>query len=83
MQIFFAQLYKNLTSTGYAEDLRQKIDDKKTYSDPLHYGAEYGTSVDHGTAHVSILAPNGDAVAVTTSVNTQYDKIEIITSALV
>lgn len=69
IKIFLLQLYKNLTSTDYAEILRQKIDDKKTYADPLHYGAEYETSADRGTSHVSIIAPNGDAIAVTSSVN--------------
>lgn len=63
------QLYKNLTSADYAEVLRQKIDDTRTYTDPSHYGAEYGTSVDRGTSHASIIAPNGDAISVTTSIN--------------
>ena len=27
---------------------------------------------DHGTAHVSVLAPNGDAVAVTTTINLHF-----------
>ena len=32
----------------------------------------YGSSnflIDHGTAHTSLIAPNGDAVAVTSSIN--------------
>jgi len=37
--------------------------------DPAHYGAVHYSVDDHGTAHVSIIAPNGDAAAITSTVN--------------
>lgn len=63
------ELYKNITSSAYADEIRQKIDDRKAYTDPIHYGAEDQSANDRGTSHISILAPNGDAIAVTSSIN--------------
>lgn len=60
---------KNLTSGEYGESIREKIDDTKTFQDPKHYGAEFDIVSDKGTSHTSIIAPNGDAVSVTTSIN--------------
>lgn len=62
-------LLSNLSDTGYANDIRGLIDDKQTSNDTKHYGASYAIEEDHGTAHVSIIAPNGDAVAITGTIN--------------
>lgn len=56
----------------YADNLRAKINIHRTFSDPKHYGAEYETKEDHGTAQISILAANGDAVSITSSINGMY-----------
>jgi gamma-glutamyltranspeptidase/glutathione hydrolase/leukotriene-C4 hydrolase len=58
-----------LQSKEYANIIRQKIEDNRTYSDPQHYGAVYYSADDHGTAHLSVLAPNGDAASITSTVN--------------
>jgi len=58
-----------LQSNDYGIKIRQKIDDTRTYTDPTHYGAVRYSVDDHGTAHVSIIAPNGDAASITSSVN--------------
>lgn len=63
------ELVRNLTSPSYAESIRQMIDDKTTKTNPEEYGAQYKTVDNNGTAHISILAPNGDAVSITSSVN--------------
>lgn len=63
------QLIKDLTSAEYSESIRQKIDDTKTYENADHYGAEFLNRTEYGTSHVSILAPNGDAISATTSIN--------------
>ncbi|XP_031840741.1 scoloptoxin SSD14 isoform X2 [Nomia melanderi] len=64
------ELTKNLTSRNYAHLTQMQIDDHRTWDDPNHYGAvTFGTAKDHGTAHVSVLAPNGDAVAATSTIN--------------
>ena len=64
------QSLKNLTSKDYARSIRNKIDDTRTWNDPVHYGAQNsGNTEDHGTAHISVIGDNGDAVSVTSSVN--------------
>lgn len=63
------ELAQNLTSPEYAEAVRLKINDKRTFDDPKYYGAEFEVVNDHGTSHLSVIAPNGDAIAITTSVN--------------
>ncbi|GFS58532.1 glutathione hydrolase 1 proenzyme [Trichonephila inaurata madagascariensis] len=50
---------------------QKRIDDERTYS-PDHYGVNVTVHEDHGTAHVSIIAPNGDAVSVTSTVNAYF-----------
>ncbi|XP_055533059.1 scoloptoxin SSD14-like [Wyeomyia smithii] len=66
------ELIRNLTSLDYADYIRDKIDDYRTYTDYKFYGADFTTSEDHGTAHVSVLAPNGDAVSVTSTINDYF-----------
>lgn len=56
-------------STEFADEIRQKINDTHTSSDPMYYGGQYDVTEDRGTAHISILAPNGDAISVTSSIN--------------
>lgn len=63
------QIVRNLTSQEYVQQIKAKIDDTKTYSDPRHYGAEDSLTEDHGTCQHSFLAPDGSAVSVTASVN--------------
>ncbi|XP_071855674.1 scoloptoxin SSD14 isoform X1 [Bombus fervidus] len=64
------ELTKNLTSKTRAQETQMMIDDHKTWDDPAHYGARMLSSAkDQGTAHVSVLAPNGDAVSATSSIN--------------
>ena len=59
----------NLTSQDYANIIRMSIKDNKTYSDPAFYGAVTTNKEDHGTAHISVLAPDGSAVSVTSTIN--------------
>jgi gamma-glutamyltranspeptidase / glutathione hydrolase / leukotriene-C4 hydrolase len=63
------QLLEKLTSKAFAKEIAGKIDDHKTSQDPVYYGAVKVATEDHGTAHISVLASNGDAVSVTSSVN--------------
>lgn len=58
-----------MLSAEYASEIREQIDDDKTSSDPLHYGGNFSVIADKGTSHVSILAPNGDAISITSSIN--------------
>ncbi|EFN85474.1 Gamma-glutamyltranspeptidase 1 [Harpegnathos saltator] len=64
------QITKNLTSANFARQVRDKISDERTWQDTRHYGSFASAGFeDHGTAHVSVLAQNGDAVSVTSSIN--------------
>ncbi|XP_074040755.1 glutathione hydrolase 1 proenzyme [Leptinotarsa decemlineata] len=63
------ELIENYTSTKYAEEMKKLISDVKTYEDPQHYGAKFTYPEDHGTAHISVLTPEGDAVSVTSTIN--------------
>ncbi|KAG1686698.1 Glutathione hydrolase 1 proenzyme [Nymphon striatum] len=50
-------------------------DFKSTYSstfDAEHYRAKHKAKIHHGTSHLSILAPDGSAVSVTTSLNYNF-----------
>jgi gamma-glutamyltranspeptidase/glutathione hydrolase/leukotriene-C4 hydrolase len=58
-----------LQSKDYGNKIRQNIDDSRAYTEPAHYGAVDYSVDDHGTAHVSIIAPNGDAASITSTVN--------------
>jgi len=54
-----------MTSLKYAESIRQLIDDERTRSVPFYKP----TFVDHGTAHINVLNPDGSAVAMTSTIN--------------
>ena len=58
-----------MTSEDLGLETWGKIDDTFTVNDPEYYGADFATREDHGTAHLSVLAPNGDAVSVTSTIN--------------
>ncbi|KAK3728893.1 hypothetical protein QZH41_010184 [Actinostola sp. cb2023] len=58
----------NITDPDFGEALRLKIYDNKTFTDYRHYGNYYSAN-DGGTSHMSLLAPNGDAVSATTTIN--------------
>ncbi|XP_059483997.1 scoloptoxin SSD14 isoform X4 [Neocloeon triangulifer] len=67
--VSISELLNNLTSKEFALEVTKKIDDQKTSQEPEYYGAIKVATEDHGTAHISVLASNGDAVSVTSSVN--------------
>jgi len=47
--------------------LRGKITDDQTHN--VSYYAQTYSKADYGTTHLAVLAPNGDAVSVTTTIN--------------
>jgi len=68
-------LVSNLTSEEWAKDRFEQIQDDSTVNDAKHYGAVFYTPEDHGTAHVSVIAANGDAVSVTSTVNLYFGSL--------
>ncbi|KAG5272241.1 hypothetical protein AALO_G00163170 [Alosa alosa] len=64
-------LVKNITSDDVAELFRSRITDDTTH--PMeYYEPEYFVPDDHGTAHLSVMAEDGSAVAATSTINTQF-----------
>jgi gamma-glutamyltranspeptidase/glutathione hydrolase/leukotriene-C4 hydrolase len=52
-----------------AEKERQMINDNKTIPDITYYSPQLEQVEDSGTTHVCVLAHNGDAVSVTSSIS--------------
>ncbi|CAN7984861.1 unnamed protein product, partial [Ixodes hexagonus] len=65
------ELVDRLTSSEYAAETRKKINDKRTFL-PAYYSDEETETNGHGTAHFSFLDENGDAIAVSSSINTYF-----------
>lgn len=68
------KVLKNLTDLKFAAEIRQKINDLRTYDDVRHYGANFSVENDHGTSHINLIGPNGDAIAATATINNMYDQ---------
>uniref|UniRef100_W8BUZ8 Gamma-glutamyltranspeptidase 1 n=2 Tax=Ceratitis capitata TaxID=7213 RepID=W8BUZ8_CERCA len=66
------ELVSRLTNPEYSASIRDKINDKKVYKEIFDYGAQFMGEDDAGTSHTVVLAPNGDAVSVTSSVNEYF-----------
>uniref|UniRef100_A0A182PV45 Gamma-glutamyltransferase n=1 Tax=Anopheles epiroticus TaxID=199890 RepID=A0A182PV45_9DIPT len=64
-----SDLFNKLTSKESIANVRKLILKNMTNDSYVYYGATSGRPEDHGTAHISVLAGNGDAVAVTSSIN--------------
>ncbi|XP_073698631.1 glutathione hydrolase 1 proenzyme-like [Garra rufa] len=67
------EIVKIMTSESFADDIRSKITDPGTHQ--LNYYEQEdidGVPDDHGTSHLSVLAEDGSAVAVTNSINNHF-----------
>lgn len=60
-----------MTSLSFAEELRSRISQNMTHK-PAYYGHAFDFEETHGTTHVSVYGPDGDAVSVTSSINTYF-----------
>lgn len=71
MFVFFgSQIVRKLTNETYVNAVRASIlNNPRTNPDYRHYGGRYAVMEDSGTAHINVLAPNGDALAVTSTLN--------------
>lgn len=60
---------REILTEKFAREIFEQINDMNTLESADDYGAESITPNDHGTSHISIIAPNGDAISVTSSIN--------------
>ncbi|XP_050684638.1 glutathione hydrolase 1 proenzyme-like isoform X2 [Leptidea sinapis] len=63
------ELIRNVTDPEYGTETRLKINDKSTNNSAEYYGATLYNPPDSGTAHISVIGYNGDAVSMTSSIN--------------
>lgn len=63
------EVVKNMTSSAFGDSLRHKIFDNRTFANYSYYGDFYSKADDQGTTHLSIISPDGDAVAATSTIN--------------
>ncbi|CAF4336326.1 unnamed protein product, partial [Adineta steineri] len=71
LKINTTDLIHNLTSKDYADSIRAKVDDSKTFGFE-YYGGTWLDRYTVGTAHLSVVGLDGDAVALTSTVNLYY-----------
>lgn len=65
------ELVANMTSDWFADDIRSRINDSHTF--PVeYYDPEFEVPEDHGTSHLSIVDEDGNAVAMTSTINTYF-----------
>ena len=64
------RIVAHLISHEYSQKVADRIDDTKTFSEPKYYSDnKFIAPDDDGTSHISIIAANGDAISVTSSIN--------------
>ncbi|XP_050408712.1 glutathione hydrolase 1 proenzyme-like [Patella vulgata] len=64
-----------MVSPEYANFLRQQIDTSFTHNTTYYTNLTSGNWDSHGTTHISIIGPDGDAVAVTSTINYYFGSL--------
>ncbi|KAL0739620.1 hypothetical protein Bca4012_015830 [Brassica carinata] len=62
------KVVSDMLSPKFAQDLKRKINDKKTF-DPKYYGGRWNQIKDHGTSHLSIIDRERNCVSMTSTIN--------------
>ncbi|CAH1405357.1 unnamed protein product [Nezara viridula] len=67
-----SQILQKINDQVFIDKVKQEILSDKTNNDPVHYGAHYYGNDDNGTANIVVIAPNGDAISATSTINTEF-----------
>ncbi|PAA85372.1 hypothetical protein BOX15_Mlig010592g1 [Macrostomum lignano] len=68
------ELVANMTSSSYASELRSRITDDATH-DVNYYGPMFEWKEDSGTTHVSLVDSDGNAISITSTINTYFGSL--------
>ena len=66
--VLFSQIAQKMIEQQLGDKLRKLIQDDQT-QDNVSYYARFYSDADYGTTHLAVLAKNGDAVSVTSTIN--------------
>ncbi|VDL19432.1 unnamed protein product [Hymenolepis diminuta] len=65
------KLLKSLMTLETADEIAAKVTDNGTHN-TSYYGSVFLPPSDQGTAHVCLVGPNGDAISITSTINTPF-----------
>ncbi|XP_075228170.1 scoloptoxin SSD14-like [Lycorma delicatula] len=67
-----SNVLEELSSDDYINSVRKNISDMYTSQDYKYYDGKFDLQPDHGTGNIVVLAPNGDAVSLTSTINLEF-----------
>ncbi|XP_029650880.1 glutathione hydrolase 1 proenzyme-like isoform X3 [Octopus sinensis] len=65
------ELVRNITDRSYGDEIRSRINDSRTFN-YSYYGPAFTIRDYIGTSHLCLLGPSGDAVSITSTVNSYF-----------
>lgn len=65
------EVFNNMLSKDFAKNIGELIKSNETSQNYSYYGATFADPVSFGTISLSVLHPDGDAIAVTSKINTK------------
>ncbi|XP_039260923.2 glutathione hydrolase 1 proenzyme-like isoform X1 [Styela clava] len=66
------KIVDEIVSGEFAKSVKGKIFDNKTFHDPKYYGANFLNAGKSSTSHLSVLDPEKNAVAITSTINYHF-----------
>ncbi|XP_052214304.1 glutathione hydrolase 1 proenzyme-like isoform X1 [Dreissena polymorpha] len=69
---YVTKLVQNMTDPSFGFTHKQQIDDSRTFGSDYYKPIFHSAWEDHGTAHLSVIGPNGDAVSITSTTNLRF-----------
>ncbi|XP_014287636.1 glutathione hydrolase 1 proenzyme isoform X2 [Halyomorpha halys] len=67
-----SEVLEKINDQAFIDEIKLQILSNQTHNDPADYGANYYNHEDMGTGNIALIAPNGDAVAATSTINTLF-----------